>query len=92
MRTNSLIIFITTYRGYVFTHYKKSTNEVIEAFKTELISRKDEFQVLNIENIMNNIRQFPKIKDVLEVAKADTIISKFQLANEKVKTKVKRYL
>ena len=41
---------------------------------------------------MNNIHQFPKIKDVLGVAKVDTILSKFQVANEEVKTKVKRYL
>ena len=37
MRTNFLflsIMFMTTYRGYVFTHYKKKTDEVIEAFKT----------------------------------------------------------
>ena len=71
---------------------KKSTDEVIEAFKPKLISRKDEFQVLNIENIMNNIHQFPKIKDLLEVAKANTILSKFQVANEEVNTKVKCYL
>jgi hypothetical protein len=56
---------------------KKSTDEVIEAFKMDLISRKDEFQVLNIEKIINNIHHFPKIKDVLEVAKVDTILSKF---------------
>jgi hypothetical protein len=71
---------------------RKSTDEVIKAFTTELISLKDEFQVLNIENLMNNIHQFPKIEDVLEVAKVDTILSKFQVANEEVKTKVKRYL
>jgi hypothetical protein len=71
---------------------KKSTDEIIEAFKTELISRKDEFTLLNMENIMNNINQFPNIKDEIEVAKVDTIHSKFQVANEEVKTKVKRYL
>ena len=41
---------------------------------------------------MNYINQFPKIKDVLEVAKVETTLSKFQVANEEVKTKVKRYL
>ena len=41
---------------------------------------------------MNNINQFLKIEDVLEVAKVETILSKFQVANEEVKTKVKRYL
>ena len=39
---------------------KKSTDEVIEAFTTELISRKDECQVLDMENIMNNINPFPE--------------------------------
>ncbi len=71
---------------------KKSTDEVIEAFKTELISRNNEFQVLNIENIMNSIPQFPKIKDVLGVAKAGTLLSKILVANEEVKTKEKRHL
>ena len=41
---------------------------------------------------MNNIHQFPKIKDEIELAKVDTINSKFQVANEEVKAKVKRYL
>jgi len=42
-----------------------------------------------MENIMININQFPKIKDVLEVAKVDTTSSKFQVANEEVKNKSK---
>ena len=41
---------------------------------------------------MNNIHQFPKITDALEVAKVKTIHSKFQVAKEEVKTKAKRYL
>ena len=45
-----------------------------------------------MENIINNINMFPKINDVIEVAKVETILSKFQVAIEEVKTKVKRFL
>ncbi len=96
MQTKFLFLPILCLRQHIGVMFspiiKKSTDEIIEAFKTELISRKDEFQLLNMENIMNNIHKFQKIKDELEAAKVDTIHSKFQVANEEVKTKVKRYL
>ena len=45
-----------------------------------------------MENIIYNINQFPKINDVIEVARVETILSKFHVAIEEVKRKVKRFL
>ena len=97
MRTNSLftikIVFYDSILGLCFHPLpKKTTDKDINAFKTGNSLRKDEFQVLNMENIINNINQFLKINDVIEVAKVKTILSKFQVAIEEVKRKVKRFL
>jgi len=50
------------------------------------------FEVINIENMMNNVHKFQQIKDVIEVAKVETIHSNFQVAIQEVKRKVKRFL
>ena len=57
MQTKFLfLLMLRQHIGVMFSPIiKKSTDEIIEAFKTELISRKDEFTLLNMENIMNNI-------------------------------------
>jgi len=40
--------------------------------------------MINIENILNNVNQFHQIKDVIEIAKVETILSNFQVAIEEV--------
>ena len=71
---------------------QKLSEEEMTEYMSDLKLNKEQYVVLNIENIANNINQFSQNKDLIEVAKVETILSKFQVAVEEVKRKVKRFL